>query len=61
VLLVSTELEEILDLSDRIIVLTRGKVMGELQRSEATSELLGLLLGGIAAGTDPTGGAHDPS
>ena len=61
VLLVSTELEEILDLSDRIVVLTRGKVMGELQRAEATPELLGLLLGGIAADTHPTGGDDDPS
>lgn len=48
VLLVSTELEEILDLSDRIVVLSRGSVIGELQRSEATPERLGLLLGGLA-------------
>jgi simple sugar transport system ATP-binding protein len=48
VLLVSTELEEILDLSDRIVVVARGRVIGELARHEATSERLGLLLGGIA-------------
>lgn len=47
VLLISTELEEILDLSDRIVVLARGRVMGELPRAEATSERLGLLLGGV--------------
>ena len=61
VVLISTELEEILDLSDRIVVLTRGKVVGELQRAEATSELLGLLLGGMAADTHTIGGADAPS
>ncbi|HTH06535.1 MAG TPA: ABC transporter ATP-binding protein [Ilumatobacteraceae bacterium] len=60
VLLVSTELEEILDLSDRIAVLARGRVIGELDRHEATSERLGLLLGGIAH--DATeGGPYAPS
>jgi simple sugar transport system ATP-binding protein len=59
VLLISTELEEILDLSDRIVVLTRGRVMGELQRHEATSERLGLLLGGIESA--PVGAPDDPS
>jgi simple sugar transport system ATP-binding protein len=49
VLLISTELEEILDLSDRILVVSRGKVIGEMARSEATSERLGLLLGGVDA------------
>ena len=56
VLLISTELEEILDLSDRIVVLSRGKVIGELTRAEATSERLGLLLGGVSA-TGPGQGA----
>ncbi len=50
VLLISTELEEILELSDRIVVIARGRVIGELDRSEATSERLGLLLGGVEAG-----------
>ena len=48
VLLISTELEEILDLADRIVVLSRGAVIGELSRSEASAERLGLLLGGVA-------------
>jgi len=55
VLLISTELEEILELSDRIVVLSRGRVVGELPRREATSERLGLLLGGV--GADATGTA----
>ncbi len=54
VLLISTELEEILELSDRIVVLSRGRVIGELERGEATSERLGLLLGGVAIATSTT-------
>lgn len=57
VLLISTELEEILELSDRIVVLSRGKVIGELDRRDATSERLGLLLGGVGVGTDERTGA----
>ena len=57
VLLISTELEEILDLSHRIVVMARGRVIGELTRAEATSERLGLLLGGMEA--DVTTGASD--
>jgi simple sugar transport system ATP-binding protein len=53
VLLLSTELEEILDLSDRIIVISRGRIIGELVRGEATSERLGLLLGGVATDGQP--------
>ncbi len=49
VLLISTELDEILDLSDRIVVMSRGRIIGELDRDAATSERLGLLLGGVAA------------
>lgn len=48
VVLISTELEEILQLSDRIMVMSRGAVIGSLRRSEATAERLGLLLGGVA-------------
>ena len=49
VLLVSTELEEILSLADRICVIFAGRIVGELRRHEATPERLGLLLGGVAA------------
>ncbi len=48
VLLISTELEEILDLADRIVVMSRGRVIGELARHEATTERLGLLMGGVS-------------
>ncbi|MDG6981427.1 MAG: ABC transporter ATP-binding protein, partial [Nitrososphaerota archaeon] len=48
VLLVSADFDEILDLSDRILVLYEGKVIGELGRGASIGEL-GKLLGGIAA------------
>jgi simple sugar transport system ATP-binding protein len=48
VLLISTELEEIMHLSDRVVVLSRGAVIGELDARTATTERLGLLLGGVA-------------
>jgi len=48
VLLVSADFDEILDLSDRIVVLYEGKIIGELKRGVGISEL-GKLLGGIAA------------
>ena len=49
VLLISSELEEILDLSDRIAVMYRGRIVGEMSRGEADLERLGLLMGGAAA------------
>jgi general nucleoside transport system ATP-binding protein len=49
VLLVSTELEEILDLSDRVVVIHRGRVVGEMARDEVDLERLGLMMGGQAA------------
>jgi simple sugar transport system ATP-binding protein len=47
VLLVSTELDEIMQLSDRIAVVYRGKVLGILDAKTATKELVGLLMAGI--------------
>jgi ABC-type uncharacterized transport system ATPase subunit len=46
VLLISSELEEILELSHRIVVMHGGKVVGEMNRSEADLETIGLLMGG---------------
>jgi simple sugar transport system ATP-binding protein len=46
VLIVSTELEEVLSLGDRIAVMFQGQIMGILDPSEATPERLGLLMGG---------------
>jgi ABC-type uncharacterized transport system ATPase subunit len=49
VLLISTELEEILALADRIAVIHRGRIVGELARAEADLDRIGLMLGGQAA------------
>ncbi len=48
-LLVSVELDEIMALSDRILVMNHGEIVGELSPSEAASGRLGLMMGGIAA------------
>ena len=44
VLLVSAELEEILSLSDRIVVMSEGKIAGTMAVEEATEETLGMLM-----------------
>ncbi|MBI3287077.1 MAG: ABC transporter ATP-binding protein [Chloroflexi bacterium] len=46
VLLVSTELDEILSLSDRIAVMFQGRIVATLDASQATREKLGLLMAG---------------
>ena len=46
VLLISADFDEVLDLSDRILVLYEGKIIGELQRGSNIGEL-GKLLGGV--------------
>lgn len=46
VLLISAELEEIMSLSDRILVLYRGKIAGELDAGTVTEEQLGILMAG---------------
>jgi ABC-type uncharacterized transport system ATPase subunit len=46
VLLISSELDEILHLADRIVVLHAGRIVGEMQRTDADLERLGMLMGG---------------
>ena len=46
VLLFSAELDEIMQLSDRIAVMYRGKITAVLESKEATKEILGLLMAG---------------
>jgi simple sugar transport system ATP-binding protein len=48
VLLVSVELDEILSLSDRILVMFAGKIMGEVEASAANERDIGLLMAGIS-------------
>ena len=49
VLLVSSDLDEILALADRIAVIYRGRIVGEMSGADVDPEELGLLMGGRAA------------
>jgi general nucleoside transport system ATP-binding protein len=46
VLIVSTEIDEVLALGDRIAVMFQGRIVDTLEPAEATLERLGLLMGG---------------
>ncbi|GIV82661.1 MAG: ABC transporter [Anaerolineae bacterium] len=46
ILLISTELDEILALSDRIVVLYQGRIVGECPAEGVSVEALGLMMGG---------------
>lgn len=48
ILLVSAELEEIMALSDRILVMCDGEIVGELAAAEATEGRIGRLMAGVA-------------
>ena len=54
VLLVSSDLGELLALSDRLLVMNRGRIVARLEADEATPELLGELMTG-ADGPEPAG------
>ena len=49
VLLISSELDELLSLSDRIVVMYRGRIVGEMDRGSIDMERLGMLMGGVTA------------
>jgi simple sugar transport system ATP-binding protein len=49
VLLVSEDLEELLALADRLVVMFEGRIVGEVPVAEATPSRLGLLMAGAAA------------
>ncbi|MEA2058289.1 MAG: ABC transporter ATP-binding protein [Actinomycetota bacterium] len=46
VLLISEDLDELLALSDRLLVIYEGQIVGEMPATEATAERLGLLMSG---------------
>ncbi|SIR88396.1 ABC transporter ATP-binding protein [Williamsia sterculiae] len=54
ILLVSSEISELLSLSDRILVMFAGRIAGELSAVEATPERIGALMSGTAATVDET-------
>ena len=47
ILLVSVELEEIINLSDRILVMNSGEIMGIVPKTNATKAMLGKMMAGI--------------
>ncbi|MBR1583035.1 MAG: ABC transporter ATP-binding protein [Spirochaetales bacterium] len=47
ILLISEELEEIMNLSDRIAVIFKGRNQAVLERGEATTDRLGILMAGV--------------
>ncbi len=49
ILLISEDLDEVLQLSDRIVVLLEGRVMGEVPRDQANPQAIGLLMSGVTA------------
>ena len=46
IMLVSTELDEILALSDRIAVMFKGRIIGILARADVTMEKISLMMAG---------------
>jgi general nucleoside transport system ATP-binding protein len=60
VLLISSELDEIMSLADRIAVMYQGQIVGILDRKDATRDKVGLLMAGHAEGEASTGQAADP-
>ena len=47
ILLISEDLDEVMQLSDRIVVLLEGEIMGEVTRGDATVSDIGLLMAGV--------------
>ncbi len=62
VLLISSELDEVLALADRIAVIYRGRIVGMVDRADATRERIGLLMAGAvdeAAEVEPEAGEEE--
>ncbi len=61
ILLISSDLPEVLRMSDRILVMRQGRIMGELARAEATEERVMQLAVGGPAPLRPAGARRRPS
>ncbi len=66
IILISEELEEVMNLSDRIAVIYKGRILKILSAVEATRERLGILMAGLEDSEQPppspaaaTGGTHE--
>ena len=53
VLLVSLELDEILDLSDRIAIINHGELVGTVNAADTNENEVGLMMAGIGKGDNP--------
>jgi simple sugar transport system ATP-binding protein len=58
VLVISNELDEVMGLSDRILVMFHGEIVGELPASEATEDELGLYMAGAKRNTPSAAGGQ---
>jgi simple sugar transport system ATP-binding protein len=52
ILLVSVELDEIIGLSDRVMVMNAGRQVGIVDAADANEKTLGLMMAGIAVSED---------
>jgi simple sugar transport system ATP-binding protein len=60
VLLVSEDLDELLELCDRILVMLGGRIVAELPRDQATRRELGRHMTGAAKADDTDGPPAEP-
>lgn len=60
IILVSHNLKEVLELSDRVTVLQRGRAIGELATKQATAQQLARMMVGQRAVPDIAGGVRQP-
>ena len=57
-LVISTDLDELLEVSDRIVVLSRGRIVGEVKPGPGAAEEVGrLMIGDVSLGAAETGAA----
>ncbi|MCW3096235.1 MAG: nucleoside transporter ATP-binding protein [Chthonomonadaceae bacterium] len=61
ILLFSLDLDEVLELSDRIAVMFNGRIVGLLDRADATPERIGALMTGAAQQESAAGASSRPS
>lgn len=59
ILLISTELEEVLALSDRIVVLYEGRIVGEVPGDRANAQKIGLMMAGVQAASQPEANTNE--
>jgi general nucleoside transport system ATP-binding protein len=56
-LIISTDLDELLEVSDRIAVLSRGRIVGEVKPGPGAAEAVGrLMIGDVSLGAESEGG-----